>query len=393
MAKKPTKEEIIDRILKSGVDARTNDEYIDARTPMLFYCSKGHEWPAKLGNITHNHQGCPYCSGRYPIVGETDLWTTNKIIAGSLLHPEDGYRFTQFSSKKVDFVCPNCGEILNRAISNVSQKGLSCHICGDGISYPNKFMASVLKQLNIDYIPEFQIDDANYRYDFYIPVYNLVIEMHGRQHYEDWNRKGISCEDVQLNDRLKFIFAVEHGVDKYVCIDARNSDINYISTGIKKSKLNDLFNLQDVDWKKCGYYASGSLVHSAASLWNSGYSASEIAEELKVNISTIYNWLKKGTELNLCNWIKSKGFLYDKRQTILVNTKELFDSVADAGRKYNISPQNISANCHKRRAYVGIHPITKEPMVWRFFDEYDANEIIDFKAIINPHINYLTVQN
>ena len=36
----------------------------------------------------------------------------------------------------------------------------------------------------------------------------------------------------------------------------------------------------------------------------------------------------------------------------------------------------------------GIHPDTGEPMVWRYFDQYDPYEVIDFKSLINPHINY-----
>lgn len=390
MARKPTKEEIYERVLKSGVDARTDDVYVNAITPMTFYCSKGHRWPAKLGNVTHNHQGCPYCSGRYPIVGETDLWTTNPEIAMLLLNKDDGYRFTQYSGQKTNFICPNCGEVLNRSVHNVSQKGLSCSVCGDGISYPNKFMASMLSQLKIHYIPEFHIDGAGYRYDFYIPSHNMIIEMHGRQHYEDWVRVNSSFEEVQLNDKLKFDFALSIGVQKYICIDARNSDVNYIASHIKSSELKDVFDLSLVDWRKCGYYASGSLVHSAAQLYNERHSPDEIATILKVSVSTVYHWLTKATELKLCDWVKGKGFLNDKRSIILLNTNEEFNSVSIGGRKYNIPIQNISKTCQKTRAYAGIHPDTGEPMVWRYIEDYDANEVIDFMSLLNPHVNYKT---
>lgn len=39
-------------------------------------CELGHEWISSMNNRLKN-VGCPYCSGRLPIVGETDLETTN----------------------------------------------------------------------------------------------------------------------------------------------------------------------------------------------------------------------------------------------------------------------------------------------------------------------------
>ncbi len=43
-------------------------------------CSWGHEWQAKISN-RNNGSGCPYCSGRYAIKGETDLQTVNPDLA------------------------------------------------------------------------------------------------------------------------------------------------------------------------------------------------------------------------------------------------------------------------------------------------------------------------
>lgn len=38
-------------------------------------CSKGHKWDAAIEKRTQRNQGCPYCSGRRAIPGETDLAT------------------------------------------------------------------------------------------------------------------------------------------------------------------------------------------------------------------------------------------------------------------------------------------------------------------------------
>ena len=388
--KKPTKEEIDMRILRSGVDAKTDDIYVNAITPMIFYCSNGHRWPAKLGNITHNHQGCPYCSGRYPIVGETDLWTTRPDVASVLLNGDDGYTLTEHSGQHVDFKCPNCGTISNHIVSNISKRGFSCPVCSDGISYPNKFMASMLEQLGVSYKPEFIIKGKKYKYDFYLIDYSVIIEMHGRQHYEEWDKSSQTLAEIQQNDLDKQYFAEINGIQHYIVIDSKYSDINYISSNITQSLLSSMFDLSMINWNVCGTYAAGSLVYKAASLYNDGYNVAYIAQICKVDKTTIHKWLNKATELQLCNWIKSTGFLNEKRKIILLNTKEQFDSASDGGRKYNVPVQNIVKNYQKQRAYAGIHPDTGEPLVWRTMEDYDENEHIDFMSLLNHRAHYKT---
>ena len=322
--------------------------------------------------------------------GINDLWTTRPDIAMLLLNPEDGYKLTKSSGRHVDFKCPNCGTKSNHILANVTRRGFSCTMCSDGISYPNKFMAAMLEQLNIRYKPEFTINGANYRYDFYLIDYHTIIEMHGRQHYENWARTQQTVEEIQQNDINKKDFAMCSDVKHYIVIDAKCSDINYISSKIKASYLSNICDLSKVDWLQCGYYASNSLVHKAAELYNDGYTIIEMSDIFKVDQCTIRGWLKKATELQLCNWVKNTGFLNAKHQVVLLNTKEQFDSMSDGGKKYNISIQNISKNCQKERAYAGIHPETNEPMVWRYIEDYDENEYIDFMSLLNPRAHYTT---
>ncbi len=388
MRNKLTKEEMDKRILASGVDARTDDEYVNAITPMKFYCSSGHVWKAKLGNITHNHQGCPCCSGRKAIVGQTDLCTTHPEIASLLLDAQEGYCLTKGSGKKAKFKCPNCNTVSEHLISNVVKRGFSCPVCSDGISYPNKFTASMLCQLGVDYIPEYTFDDANYRYDFYLKDYNIIIEMHGRQHYEEWLKSERSLQEEQENDQEKMKFALGKNITYYVVIDARVSDISYISENILASELNKIFDLSCVDWKQCGYYASGSLVHESAQLYNSGKSVSDIANQLKLNKSTIRSFLKKATKIELCKYVPSTGFLNNEHKIILLNTKETFNSISDASKKYNIPVANISKVCLYERKYAGVDLVTGDPYVWRYIEEYDENEVINFQSLINPHVRY-----
>ena len=85
---------------------------------------------------------CPACnkSSAKCIRGINDIWTTRPDIAKLFKNHEQGYEYKEFSEKRVEFICPDCGNISQKIIKDVSNKGLSCPYCGDGISYPNKFM-------------------------------------------------------------------------------------------------------------------------------------------------------------------------------------------------------------------------------------------------------------
>ena len=115
-----------------------------------YHCNKcGNEDWIIEGNILKNHN-CNICTNSKVIVGYNDIATTDKWMMKYLVNKEDGYKYTYGSGRKVLCKCPDCGyekEIeINRLYSN---KSMSCPICSDGVSYPNKFMFNLLEQLNL----------------------------------------------------------------------------------------------------------------------------------------------------------------------------------------------------------------------------------------------------
>lgn len=54
---------------------------VNSHKKVNWICNKGHRWSAEIRKRTIRGDGCPYCSGRYAIKGETDLATTHKKIA------------------------------------------------------------------------------------------------------------------------------------------------------------------------------------------------------------------------------------------------------------------------------------------------------------------------
>lgn len=94
-------------------------------------CTQGHEWVMSVNSATDREKmTCPYCSGRLPIPGKTDLATLEPEIAAewdytrNLLLPSN---VTRMSGKKVWWIC-NEGHSYKARIYNRS-KGKGCPVC------------------------------------------------------------------------------------------------------------------------------------------------------------------------------------------------------------------------------------------------------------------------
>lgn len=270
-------------------------------------CEEGHEWKTIISS-RHRGTGCPYCSGRNTIKGVTDIWTTNPELASKLANPEDGYKYTQSSNMKVNWKCPEChNTIKNKGISNVNNQGLSCNLCKGGKSYPERYMNSFLKQLDIDFENEKGFTwSNNRRYDFYIPSLSIIIEMHGIQHYVrsfQSKKKTYSLEETQENDKYKMKLAIEHNIENYIVIDSRFSDCDYISENIKKSALSTLIDLSIIDWEICKKEATKSIVREVCRIYNeTDCSVKELSDTMKLDVTTIYDYIKIGTKNGWCDF-------------------------------------------------------------------------------------------
>lgn len=67
-------------------------------------CEKGHIWETRIIHRTTSGTGCPFCWGRFPIVGETDLAFTHPEIA-ALAHGWDPTKVSAGSEKKMEWCC------------------------------------------------------------------------------------------------------------------------------------------------------------------------------------------------------------------------------------------------------------------------------------------------
>ena len=152
---------------------------------------------------------------------------------------DEAKKYSRGSDKEIYPVCPDCGRVKDKPMKIDTlrkNKSIGC-VCGDKISYPEKVMSHVLNIIEPNYISQLSSKDFEwcnkYRYDFYLPTYNSIIEVHGEQHYRHTGFKR-TVKEEQENDRLKKELALNNGIDNYIIIDCRKSEINYIKNNILK---------------------------------------------------------------------------------------------------------------------------------------------------------------
>ena len=69
--------------LNAGLTAK--DIAAHSRKKVIWRCAtKGHVWSATVDS--RSKCGCPFCSGKRPVVGETDLATVNPDLAAELVN-------------------------------------------------------------------------------------------------------------------------------------------------------------------------------------------------------------------------------------------------------------------------------------------------------------------
>lgn len=255
----------------------------------------------------------------------------NPQLSIYLKNKEEGNYVSSTSKDKVSVICPICGKertttFLNMYVNNT----IGCN-CGDGYSYPEKFIMSFLNQLNIKYKTQLSKKDFSWigskRYDFYFEYNNkkYIIETHGMQHYDDkfYTKK----EEEQKNDLYKKELALNNGIDCYIELDCRKSNIDWIKNSIIHSELNNIFNLNNIDWNLCDSNGYKNIVRQSCEMFNNGKNTDEIAQILKISKTTICNYLNIGTSLNWC--------VYDGREEHKRRLKEKNDNKIKPIKVYN----------------------------------------------------------
>ena len=370
--RKKTHDEYIKEVAVKNPTIEVDDLYINADTSIWHKCKVcQYRWKSQPNHILEGHI-CPVCAGN--IIGpapeyRNSIWASEyRNYFERYLSEEQMKSYTPHSGKKINIPCPDCGRNKDICIAQLASQGFGCS-CGDGQTYPNKFIYALLNQLNIEYIPEYYDDWSDGRkYDIYIPSLNCIIENHGEQHYGHRGAfKKKSLEEEQHNDAYKKMLAEQNGIKHYVVLDCRESNVSWIKKSIIDSELPILlsFNINNIDWVTCHRFALSNIVKQVAIEWENGCGVQDIMDRLHISRTTTSRYLTLAAEQGWCSYTPRKGYLRgcEKRSGVnntsarpvyCVDKHIIFNYIAEACRALNISStSNIGTCCVGERDSAG----------------------------------------
>lgn len=310
--------------------------------------------------------GCSACACRVVVEGINDIPTTApwmvKYFQGGY---DEAKKYCKGSIDKIQLKCPDCGRLKYREINHLyTSKTIAC-VCGDGFSYPEKFMANVLVQLGVEFKIHYSSDWSNNKeYDFCIPSLNMIIETHGMQHYKELKGFKRTLVEEQENDRIKRELALRNGIKHYIVIDCRKSEFDWTKFNVYE-KLRDYLDMSNVDFRKAEEFALKNIVREVCEYWDQKEeweTVTDLSIRFKLKDKTIREYLKKGNKFNWCKYDskeemrKSAKKVADKNKKPVEVFKDgmslgIFESCADLERKseerfgVKFSNTGISAVC------------------------------------------------
>lgn len=312
-------------IIKYNIN-KLNINYIftkNQKTYINYTCEKNHTSNLLVSDFKRG-SGCCYCQNKKVLKGFNDIATTNPELVKYFVNLNESFLYTNGSEHKIKVKCPDCGFQKNMRIANLNiYKKISCPYCSDGISYPEKILITFLNKLNIDFKTQKTFKwSQRKRYDFYIPLLNCIIETHGGQHYNNGfeSLSNKTLEEEQSNDQLKECLAKENGIEHYIVLDCRKSELEWIKNSILNSELNELFDLSNVDWNECEKSSFNSYKKDILKKFENGETAVQILKKSNLGSTTVYRYLRSHNNYKKKTYKISK--IYCKELDIIFDNME-----------------------------------------------------------------------
>lgn len=289
-----------------GKTIKENRKYYKYKCEICGY-SEGWKEETKITN-----RGCPCCSGHIAVNGINSVGDKRPDLLKYFVNKQDAFEHTVGSKFIAELKCPICKSINTMDIYTFTRQGFSCSKCGDYISYPEKFIMSFLEQAKVTYIYQlskkiFQWCDK-YKYDFYVQNENCIIEVNGSQHYDKCftNKNAMTLEEVQINDSIKEKIALKNGINNYITIDCRKSDLKTIKQGIINSNICNILkiDINHIDFNKCALDANRNIMKEVCDFYNEhkDMTPPNIAPYFRIDRVTVLEYLKRGAEIGICHY-------------------------------------------------------------------------------------------
>lgn len=197
--------------------------------------------------------------------------------------------------------CLDCHYIYE----TIEQTFSTCPICGKRSSYPERFVYSILKQANINFLPQKEFEWLHNRfYDVYLPDNNSIIEIHGAIHYRPVKLNGKKSpeeiyEEKIMSDKIKYEAALNNKINYYIINACEPEKIFQTAKNILH--FIDFSNISELE---CEKFANYKNIRNECELWNQGYNIEEIHLKLNESSQSIKKKLRLGFKYNMCNYSK-----------------------------------------------------------------------------------------
>lgn len=227
---------------------------------------------------------------------------------------------------KHNWKCLDCGSVFKMSFDTLKCKGLLCKQCSDGLPSTEKFLYFLLKEIKLDFDFQKMLEVSNRRYyDFYIKSLNLIIELHGQQHYINSTYMK-SLEFQEKNDKEKREFAISSGFN-YIEIDCSNSSFEWLNKSFTDS-LSNYIDFSKLDMRKIFEESKKSMLIMVCDYWNNKSeleTTTSLVKIFKLSHVTISKYLKRGAKLGICSYDSSVEKTITSRRNVesMINRRKV----------------------------------------------------------------------
>ncbi len=347
-------------------------------------CKKNHKYIQSVVNKVKG-KGCPICNNKQVLQGFNDLVTWCKYNNCTEILDDWDYELNDFlpeevtygSNKMCNFICHICGYKWKTRINSRTSQKTGCFKCSKRMSssFPEQAIYYYLKKHFPDAINGDRECLAGKELDIYIPSCKFAIEYDGQTWHKDIKKdenKDLLCKEKDINlyrireDNCKLINTSNSSI--YIYKYQNWNQLNVIIIDILKELGiydTDIDILRDEYSIKEQYYIAslkdslGNLYPNIAKEWHPIKNGNITPYNVLPDTHDLYYWLcpKCGNTYKAMvkNRVRMKSGCpkcgkenASNKQKVKVkniNTGEIFDSVSDAAKKYNVDMGGIRACC------------------------------------------------
>lgn len=226
-----------------------NTRYTGNHKKVFITCPIHGDFEQSPANHTHksNPQGCPKCSGHYPL--NTDEFVLRANEKHDFYYDYSKVVYESMTSKVI-IICPFHGEFEQQ--SSVHLNGSGCQKCR--LPKGEQKIQKALKELDLQFEQQYSFPDCRYinplPFDFLIRIgeNRFLIEFNGEQHYRPVKFGGLAdnnaddtFEVVKMRDVIKMEYANKNRIPLLIIKQDetdRISDIIKEFLNLKKRKIN-----------------------------------------------------------------------------------------------------------------------------------------------------------